>query len=177
MSPNMGLLANQGRLAHLSVKLMRPTNLQIETIVTDGSPQHIESAANMIVLFQIRQAHIQSQLSSFEELIRKERSLLSEQVMSSSPCHQEHLLTRIEALEEITALASEHCYEPLVMEYALRDVVDEEESKAINGHVQKTQTEAREAVEAYGSGLWQLLIKGWPEVAAQRLEGFLEEVN
>ncbi|KAF1950369.1 hypothetical protein CC80DRAFT_578285 [Byssothecium circinans] len=112
---------------NLTITPLRRKSPQLEAITTSSSPTHLKAATSLLSLLGTRVSRLQSQLFAFETQLQNVRNALMP-TTGNAPAEdlREELTRRREGLEEILLLVTAHLNEVLVMQYALRDVVDEE---------------------------------------------------
>lgn len=110
----------------LTITPMRRTSPQLEDIVSITSPKPLRSATALLATLRARGTHVQTQISAFESAVSDVQNNLQTLPTNTHASKLAQLSSRIGAFEEIIALASQHWNELFTLEYALRDVIDEE---------------------------------------------------
>ncbi|KAF2645730.1 hypothetical protein P280DRAFT_465508 [Massarina eburnea CBS 473.64] len=146
-------------VSNLTITPMRDTSPQIDDIATVSSPTHIKSANSLLSLFKTRTTRLQSQISAFEALSLKILSLLAGLPQNAASERRAELEKRAEGLEAILALVTEHCNEVVVLEYALRDMIDEQGKDSMEMTVEKVATEFGELNKGFGGRMREAMVK------------------
>lgn len=124
-SPSMGGLTTPIQLAKtpdvLKITPRRRATAQIEFAISPNSSTPLKAAASLIITLKTRTAHLNTQITSFHAHLAKaeskRRSALGTELSS--------IATKVQALKKIIVTTEKHSNNLLVMEFALRDVIDQ----------------------------------------------------
>lgn len=150
----------------LRVSTMRPPSPQIDQIASRTSPTHIKAAVSLLRLLQSRGARLQTQLDALPSIIAKQHAARSKLGVHGAPANHVHLIEKINALENMMAVTAEHWYDVLVLEYSLRDVVDEE-SGMLEGYVEEVRGGLAALVRKHDKRIWEVIVRVWPEAVEE----------
>jgi hypothetical protein len=150
---------------------------QLEFIVSPKSPAIHQAAANMLVTLKSRNERLNSQIAGFNTHLLA----LQRKPPSPSKVKPADSAAKAKVLRKITDAMEKHSNQVFMMEFALRDLVDEGDED-LNESLRKTRAELAELVRAYEGKMHKLMMKLSPEAVEKtlkevgvRLDGFVQE--
>jgi hypothetical protein len=151
----------------LIVRPMRRLSPRLEDITTITSPPHIKTGTALLGLIKSRAGRLQSQITAFEIQIQKAQKSFSALANSRGTQSGQHLelRTRIEMIEKVLKLLTDNWTEVLVMEYALRDTFDEDETARLDGRLGNIKGELEDMAEACKGRMTELMMEVSPDAA------------
>jgi hypothetical protein len=138
---------------------------QLEFIVSPKSPAIHQAAANMLVTLKSRNERLNSQIAGFNT------HLLALQRNQSSPSKAKptESAAKAKVLRKITNAMEKHSNQVFMMEFALRDLLDEGDED-LPESLRKTQAEFADLVRVYEGKMRKLMVKLSPEAAEKTLK-------
>ena len=146
----------------LIVTPRRRPSPQLECIVSPESSAVLKTAANLLVTLKARTAHINTQIASFNRLHDMQTFSGSKTSNNSA--------AKMRYLRKILSTMERHSNEIMVMEYALRDVIDEGEGD-VEESVRNAGAEFVEMVRVHEGKMRRYMEKLSPEAVKKTLEG------
>ncbi|KAF2683300.1 hypothetical protein K458DRAFT_389907 [Lentithecium fluviatile CBS 122367] len=153
----------------LTITTMRASSPQLETLASPKSPAHIKTATSLLILLRSRAARLQTQIFTLETELQNSEAL---HTPPESPTPN-RTIRWTKTLEAMLELASEHWHDAFILEYSLRDVVDEESSATLAEQLECIMRGFEELVGNYDEKLWDVMVEGCEEAVEETVRGIV----
>lgn len=137
---------------------------QIECAVSPTSSKPLQAAASLIITLKTRTTHLNTQITSFTTHLAKAES----KRVSAPDTDQSSIATKVKVLKTIIGTTEKHSNDLLMMELALRDVI-EQGGQDLQEMLGKTEEEFRELIGVYEKRMRRYMGKLSPEAVEKSM--------
>jgi hypothetical protein len=137
---------------------------QIECAISPTSSKPLKAAASLIITLKTRTTHLNTQITSFAAHLAKAES----KRVSAPDTDQSNIATKVKVLKKIISTTEKHSNDLLMMELALRDVI-EQGGQDLQETLGKTEQELRELIKVYEKRMRKYMGKLSPEAVEKSM--------